>query len=450
MPIAEFLKKIPVFDYSVHCVGIGGIGVSALAELLFEGGFRVSGSDAEINDICRELAQKGIKIAPEGHRAENVPQSGCGAVIMTAATNLNNPEVVELLRMRAMAWSRGEFLGELCRCYQRPVMVAGSHGKSSTAAMLGWMLRKLDVDTGLLIGAKYNSPDERNARLGNGDLLIAEADESDGTHALLSGELALITNIDGDHAWSAEAVAEQEGNFRRFTADFKKTFYIASENSCRVLANCRNAEALSKEKFEYLSSLAPLEMLGYERSNAALALAGIEYLGYDAVKAAEALKSSPGIKRRQMVTAVSGDGKITVLEDYAHHPQELACSLEVMKMRYPEHKLMVVFQPHRYRRLKHYFNDFVRVLSDKGMQVKVLPVFCAWEPPLIDGMESADLVMAINAAGGKAELLNMADLAHCADLLCRAAADEKKPLLIAFIGAGSIDKLAKVLAEKIG
>ena len=84
------------------------------------------------------------------------------------------------------------------------------------------------------------------------------------------------------------------------------------------------------------------------------------------------------------------------------------------------------------------------------MQVKVLPVFCAWEPPLIDGMESADLVMAINAAGGKAELLNMADLAHSADLLCRAAADEKKPLLIAFIGAGSIDKLAKVLADRIG
>ena len=450
MPIAEFLKKIPIFDYSVHCVGIGGIGVSALAELLLEGGFRVSGSDAEINDICRELAQKGIKIAPEGHRAGNVPQSGCGAVIMTAATNFNNPEVVELLRMRAMAWSRGEFLGELCRCYQRPVMVAGSHGKSSTAAMLGWMLRKLDVDTGLLIGAKYNSPDERNARLGNGDLLIAEADESDGTHALLSGELALITNIDGDHAWSAEAVAEQEDNFRRFTADFKKTFYIASENSCRVLANCRNAEALSKEKFEYLSSLAPLEMLGYERSNAALALAGMEYLGYDAVKAAEALKSYPGIKRRQTVTAVSGDGKITVLEDYAHHPQELACSLEVMKMRYPEHKLMVVFQPHRYRRLKHYFNDFVRILSDKDLSVKVLPVFCAWEPPLIDGMESADLVMAINAARGRAELLDMTDLIYCADLLCREAADETAPVLVALIGAGSIDRLAKVLADRIG
>ena len=444
MQPAEFLKKLPISDFSVHCIGIGGIGVSALAELLWEGGFQVSGSDAEFNSICRYLKDLGIAVAPAGHRAENVPAGGCGAVIMTSAVNLNNPEAVELLRHSAIAWNRGEFLGELCRCYRRPVMVAGSHGKSSTSAMLGWILRKLNVDAGLLIGARYNSPD-RNARLGNGDILVAEADESDGTHALQTGELALITNIDGDHAWDDAAIAEQERKFRIFAGNFCKTFYIASENTCRILASCSNAEAVSPEKFKYLDSLIPGKMLGYERSNGILALAGAEYLGCDLFKAAEALNSYPGIQRRQSVIATANEGKLTVLEDYAHHPQELACSLEVMKMRYPEHKLIAVFQPHRYRRLLRYFKDFVRILSDQSLKVYVLPVFCAWEQPLIDGLESADLVNAINSEGGSAELLDIDDPGKTAAKLIRQNS-ESDPALLALIGAGDIDRLAGALA----
>ena len=267
MQTAEFLKKIPIADYSVHCVGIGGIGVSALAELLHEGGFRVSGSDAEYNESCAYLAGLGIKVAPGGHREENVPPGGCGAVIMTAAASLNNPEVAAILRNNAMAWRRGEFLGELCRCYKRPVMVAGSHGKSSTSAMLGWMLRKCNVDAGLLIGARYNNA-ERNARLGNGDLLVAEADESDGTHALLAGELALITNIDGDHAWNGTELDEQERRFRIFAGNFRKTIYMADPNTNRVLDGCRNTAALAEDKIKYLETLVPANLLGYERRNA--------------------------------------------------------------------------------------------------------------------------------------------------------------------------------------
>ncbi|MBO5923961.1 MAG: hypothetical protein J6Q81_05545, partial [Lentisphaeria bacterium] len=403
MQRAEFLKKLPVSNNSIHCIGIGGIGVSALAELLHEGGFKVSGSDVEYNSICRYLTNIGVQVAPAGHRAENVPDD-CGAVIMTAAASVNNPEAAKLLQANKMAWSRGEFLGELCRCYQRPVMVAGSHGKSSTSAMLGWILQKLNLNAGLLIGARYNS-DDRNARLGNGDILLAEADESDGTHALLSGELALITNIDGDHAWNDSELKEQERRFRIFAKSFRKTLYVAEPGNCRILGAAGNAEAIPEEKFHYLCSLVPENMLGYERNNAALALAGAEYLQIDLMAAAEALKSYPGIKRRQMVSAISADKHLMVLEDYAHHPRELACSLDVIKMRYPEYDLQVVFQPHRYRRLLHYFNDFVKVLSNKNISVKVLPVFCAWEQPLLDGKESVDLVCAINNAGGNAELL---------------------------------------------
>ena len=446
MQPAEFLKKLPLTDYSIHFIGIGGIGMSALAEILCEGGFKVSGSDAEYNSNCSYLAGMGVKVAPAGHREENIPVGGCSAAIMTSAAALNNPEAVRLLRDNIITWSRGEFLGELCNCYQRAVMVAGSHGKSSTSAMLGWMLRKLGNDAGLVIGARYNG-NERNARLGNGDILVGEADESDNTHALLSGELALVTNIDGDHAWSPEAVAEQEQKFRIFAANFRKTLYIASENCCRIFANSPKAEAVNADKLQYMESLVPGNMLGYERSNAALALVGAEYLGFDPVEAAEALKSYPGIQRRQTVTMVSADKRITVLEDYAHHPRELACSLEVIKLRYPEHKLTVVFQPHRYRRLLRYFDEFVSILSDKSLSVKVLPVFCAWEQPLIDGKESADLVGAINAAGGNAELLGLTNPARSAESLLEECSDGRLAL-IALIGAGDIDRLAKCFSGK--
>ena len=446
MPPAEFLKKLPLTDYSIHFIGIGGIGMSALAEILCEGGFRVSGSDAEYNSSCRYLAGMGVNIAPAGHRESNIPAGGCAAAIMTAAAGLNNPEAVKLLRDNIITWSRGEFLGELCTCYKRTVMVAGSHGKSSTSAMLGWIVRKLGSDAGLVIGARYNS-EERNARLGDGDILVGEADESDGTHALLSGELALVTNIDGDHAWSQEAVAEQEQKFRIFAANFRKTLYIASENTCRIFARCPRAEAINEAELQSAMSLVHANMLGFERSNAALAIIGAEYLGFDPVQAAEALNSYPGIQRRQMVTMVSADKRVTVLEDYAHHPRELACSLEVMKLRYPEHKLTVVFQPHRYRRLLRYFDEFVTILSDKSLSVKVLPVFCAWEQPLIDGRESADLVRAINAAGGNAGLLGLDNPERSAETLLKECADGDLSL-IALIGAGDIDRLAKCFQNK--
>ncbi|MBR7145894.1 MAG: hypothetical protein IKD10_13280 [Lentisphaeria bacterium] len=441
MQVADFLKKLPLSEYTIHFIGIGGIGMSALAEILCEGGFKVSGSDAEYNSTCRYLAGMGVNIAPAGHREENIPADGCAAAIMTSAAQQNNPEAVKLLRDNIITWGRGEFLGELCRCYKRTVMVAGSHGKSSTSAMLGWILRKLGNDAGLVIGARYNSS-ERNARLGSGDILVGEADESDNTHALLSGELALVTNIDGDHAWSKEAVAEQEQKFRIFGANFRKTLYLASENCRRIFANCPNAEPVSEEKFKYMDSLVPGNMLGFERTNAVLALTGAEYLGFDPVMAAEALKSYPGIRRRQTVIMVSPDNCITVLEDYAHHPHELACSLEVIRLRYPAHKLTVVFQPHRYRRLLRYFDDFVRILSDKTLSVKVLPVFCAWEQLLIDGRESADLVAAINAAGGKAELLSLDAPERSAETLLKECPATEQTL-IALIGAGDIDRLTK-------
>ena len=439
MEKTKFLEKLPLPRRSLHCIGIGGIGVSALADLLLAGNFSISGSDCEINDICEDLRKKGAHIAPAGHRVENLPANGCGGAIMTAAVKTGNPEVTELLRQGVMVWSRGEFSAELARCYQRPVMVAGSHGKSSTSAMLGWILCQMGLEPGLLIGAKYSN-NKPNAQPGNGDLLVAEADESDGTHALLYGELALITNIDGDHAWTEAARQKQDSLFQRFASQFTQTLYIASEHTDELLQKKANCHGLRGNELEELKALTPDFMLGHEKTNAALALAAVKYLKLDMFKAQEALKSYPGIKRRNSEICRSPNDKLVLLEDYAHHPREVASSLEIIKERYLHREIVVVFQPHRSQRLQHYFNDFVRIFSDNTLTVQILPVFSAWENPVIDAPDHNTLAQAINNAGGNAESCELLPEVTAEKIFARVAG-KNKSAVIALIGAGDIEKL---------
>lgn len=447
MSKSKILSGLPLKHPSVHCIGIGGVGVSAIAELLLECGCKVSGSDREINDSCRHLSGLGAVIAPAGHREENLPSEPCGGVIMTAAANFNNPEAAAMLRRGVMLWKRGEFLGELARVYDRPVMVAGSHGKSSTSAMLGWIMYKLNIDSGLLLGAKYNG-NYRSARAGSGDILVAEADESDNLLPLLAGEVALISNIDGDHAWSDQERARQESDFRRFACQFKKTIYIESEKTNELFGRQANCTALGKKELSGLDALLPARFAGYERLNAALAVAGAAALQIDVHAAAAALEDYPGIGRRQSQVWQSPDGKISVLEDYAHHPTELAASLAVIKSRYRNCRILVVIQPHRYRRLRCFFREFSSVLSDPALTVKVLPVFSAWEDAPVDALENSDLALSIQRNGGNAEAVdnNFAVLAGKLAAWCR---ENASGAVAALIGAGDISDLTPELIKAL-
>lgn len=432
---------------SVHCIGIGGIGVSAIAELLLECGCRVSGSDTEINSTCRHLSELGAVIAPAGHREENLPEGPCGGVIMTAAASFRNPEAAAMLRRGVMLWKRGEFLGELARVYKRPVMVAGSHGKSSITAMLGWIMHKLDLDHGLLLGAKYNS-EYRNARAGSGDILIAEADESDNLLPMLYGEVALISNIDGDHAWSSAEREQQDGGFRRLAQQFKKTIYIASEKTVGLFGKLANCTALGGAELQAIDALLPERFLGYERLNAALATAGAAALQIAPESAAAALQDYPGIQRRQSQVWQAADKQVTLLEDYAHHPAEASSSLEVIKARYPGRKLLIVFQPHRYQRLRCFFKDFVAVLSDPALTVKVLPVFSAWENAPVDALENSDLAAAIRRSGGNAEAVG-SDYRELACDLARWSYEKTNGAVIVLMGAGDISELTPELIRAL-
>jgi len=446
----DFLHKhLQLESPSVHCIGIGGIGVSAIAEYMLEAGFQVSGSDESYNSNCRRLEELGALIAPAGHRESNVPEN-CGAVVYTAAASNNNCELAKLLRQGATGWKRGEFVGEIALAYQRAVMITGTHGKSSTTAMLGWISTYAGKDPGLLLGAKYSDQSPR-VSVGSGDILVAEADESDDSLGMLRGELALITNVDGDHAWTPQAEKKQQEILQRFARGFKNIIFMDSPRCTQLFGGLAAARALTAVEYAEYEKFVPEFMLGHERSNAVLALAGAEYLDVDLSIAAEALKKYPGIDRRLQEIYRSADGSITVVNDYAHHPTELASAIDVVRARYgADSSLLVVFQPHRYQRLHRYWDEFVALLSRPELTVKILPVFSAWEFQFIDALDSRQLTDAVKKAGGNAELLSgdhqQNALALAAEVLEKKA---QAPLTVLIAGAGDVEKMVLPLADAL-
>lgn len=433
-------QKLQLKERRVYCLGIGGVGVSALAELLKLAGCEVAGSDLTYNEYCRHLEDIGVAVAPQGHRESNVPTEKFDAVIVSGAVGFSNPEVSLLLRRDcAMNWERGEALGELSRCFKRTVSVAGAHGKSSVTAMLGWILRQTGVDAGLLIGASY-SDDSPRVTLGNGDILVTEADENYHSLPMLQGELALITNIDGDHAWTAEALEQQEREFRMFCRTHRHQIAIESENTRRVLGDVDTVQYLGKKELAQLDALVPERFLDYERINAALAIAGAMHLNVEGSQAGAALASYPGINRRQ--TLLLETDKLQVWEDYAHHPAELSASLQVLKKRAGSRRLLVIFEPHRFERLNKYFDLFADILSDPAVDVMLMDVFSAWQVEKLDVRDSADLAAAVNKLGGNAQLLQ-GTAESMAVKVQQELAQSSSPRAAAFIGAGNVHETVK-------
>lgn len=438
-------QRLNLKNNRIFCVGAGGVGVSALAELLVQAGCQIYGSDMTCNSYCRHLESLGVKIAPAGHRAENVPPLKFDALIATGAVNFSNPEIALLLARDGVTplW-RGEALGELICCFERGVAVAGSHGKSSVTAMLSWILHKHNIDSGVLIGASY-ADDSPRVLMGNGDILVTEADENDRGLTMLQGELALITNIDGDHAWTAEALEEQERDFRTLSRQFRHTICIDSPNTRRVLEAYPGIDYLGGARLAELDAMVPERFVDYERSNAALAIAGAEYLGVPAALAAQYIESYPGIKRRQCLLYSSE--QIMLWEDYAHHPAELAGSLRVLAKRAGSRRQVVVFEPHRYERLSKYFDEFVNILSDPELDVRVMDLFAAWKMAGVDAVSSNDLAAAVNRKGGHAQLLSGRNYPVMADQLLAELLADGCARQVALIGAGNVHTLAAEMTD---
>lgn len=372
-------------DGAVHLVGCGGAGCAPLARILHRKGFRVSGSDLEENRETERLRSLGIPVFIGPHRKENLPEGRRLLVIHTSAADRErNPELQAAAERGARILRRGEALAAVAALYPRTVSVSGSHGKTSVTAMIAWALRELGAAPGYLIGGSVNTWDS-SGEAGDGRFFVTEGDESDGTHALLRSELAIVTNIEDDHVWSLGGIEVLEDNFRRFARRAERLLYWAGPVPDRLYAD--RSDAVRLTGFE---PVFPPEMMSsqgdFQLCNLYTALRAVEILGFPREEIISALARFPGVGRRMTVHLDTPDLKI--VEDYAHHPTELRASLAAFRKTEPKRRLVVVFQPHRYARLERYFSEFAEELR-KADLVFIAPVFAAWCP---DGsVTSADL-----------------------------------------------------------
>jgi UDP-N-acetylmuramate--alanine ligase len=420
MATADFAKRYP----RVHFVGIGGTGMSGIAEVLCTLGYQVSGSDTADNAVTRRLSQLGASVHRD-HAAANVLGTDC--VVVSSAIRDDNPELMEARAQRIPVVPRAEMLAELMR-FRRGVAVAGTHGKTTTTSLLASVLAEGGLDPTFVIGGQLLAAGA-NARLGQGEWLVAEADESDGSFLRLTPLIAIVTNIDADH------LENYGGDFARVQAAFSEflhrlPFYglaVLGIDDAEVAALAANtprhvmtygfdpqadvrAEDVTQTGARMRFTLClpedtrcqvTLALPGRHNVQNALAAAAVGWqLGVEPAKIARALEGFAGIGRRFNLLAqcrLPGGGTVTLVDDYGHHPKELAAVFEAARGGWPDRRLVVAFQPHRYSRTRDLFDDFAAVLSEVDALV-LTEVYPAGEAPIV-GADARSLARAIRARG---------------------------------------------------
>lgn len=447
----------------VHFVGIGGIGMSGIAEVLLTLGFTVTGSDLRASAVTERLAARGARIA-FGHAPENV---GAAKVVVTSsAVRRDNPEVAEALRRGVPVIPRAEMLAELMRM-KHSVAVAGSHGKTTVTAMLAHIASEAGLDPTAVIGGRLSSFGA-SARLGRSDLMVVEADESDRSFLLLLPTLAVVTNIDWEHVDCYPTLQDLRDAFLQFAN--RVPFYGA----CVVCGDDPNVRAIlprmnrrtityglgegcayravpldvpSGERFEVwvegrLRGEVSLLLLGrHSVLNALAAVASAEEMGVAFADARAALATFSGAERRfQFKGEACG---VRVVDDYGHHPTEIAATLEAARRFAGEGRVVALFQPHRYTRLAAFLQDFAEVLSEADLAV-VTEVYPAAEEP-IPGVEGRALVDRIASIGR----VPVHFCAQVADLPGYVAPLLEGGDLVLTMGAGSITQVGDRLLEQL-
>ena len=408
----------------VHFIGVGGTGMSGIAEVMCTLGYQVSGSDKADNAVTRRLAKLGIAVHRE-HAAANVLGTDC--VVVSSAIKPDNPELLEARAQRIPVVPRAEMLAELMR-FKRGIAVAGTHGKTTTTSLTASVLAEGGIDPTFVIGGQLLAAGA-NARLGSGDWLVAEADESDGSFLRLNPQIAIVTNIDADH------LENYGGDFAQVQAAFDEfmhrlPFYglavlciddpevaaLAERTPRHVMtygfsemADVR-AEEVSQQgaRMRFTLSLpdgarcpVTLALPGRHNVQNALAAAAVAWqLGIEPTAIARALEGFAGIGRRFNLlsqTPLEKGGMVTVVDDYGHHPKELEAVFEAARGGWPDKRLVVAFQPHRYSRTRDLFDDFAAVLSTADAVV-LTEVYAAGETP-VSGADARSLARAIRARG---------------------------------------------------
>ncbi len=455
-----YLKK-----YHIHFVGIGGIGMSGIAELLLNLGYKVSGSDLKTSDLTRRLQHLGGTIY-EGHAEEQI--EGADVVVTSSAVRFDNPEVAGAKKASVPVIPRAEMLAELMRL-KYSVAVAGAHGKTTTTSLVTAVLAAGGLDPTVVIGGKLKGIGA-NAVLGKGDFIVAEADESDGSFLKMSPTIAVVTNIDREHLDYYEDMEAIQEAFLEFI--HRIPFYglavlcLDNEPIQSLIPRLRKrfttygmsvqADFQVKDvSFEGLKSRFRVyfkeQKLGsmvlnlpgiHNVSNALAAVAVGMELGIPFGKIRETLASVQGVQRR---LEIKGDVRgVTVVDDYGHHPTEIKTTLEAVKEGWPNRRTVVVFQPHRYTRTQALFDEFTRAFYQSDVLL-VLPIYAASEPEL-EGVTGRLLAEEIQAHGHK-EVHYVEDLEAVPEVLDGIL---KPGDLLLTLGAGDVWKAGEKVMERLG
>jgi UDP-N-acetylmuramate--alanine ligase len=451
---------------TIHFVGIGGAGMAGIAEVLLNLGYVVTGTDLKPTSVTERLRSLGARIH-EGHAAEHL--GAADVVVVSSAVAADNPEIVAAHARRIPVVRRAEMLGELMR-FRYGIAIAGTHGKTTTTSLIASVLAEGGVDPTFVIGGRLASANA-NAKLGSGKYLVAEADESDASFLHLQPMIAVVTNIDADHLgtydndlgrlkqgfleflhnlpfYGLAVLCSDDDNTRELIRQVGRrvTSYGFGERADIRAVDVERLGMRTRFRVESKERRAPLtvelNLPGLHNvSNSLAAVAVAAELGIDDAPLKKALAEFSGVDRRLEVhgTVTTAAGRVTFVDDYGHHPTELAATIAAARDAWPGRRLVVCFQPHRYTRTLALLDDFAQVLSTVDALV-LTNVYSAGEKPLA-GADGKSLARAVRVRGA-VEPIFIEELAELPNVLAQVLrADD----VVLTLGAGSIGAIAPTL-----
>lgn len=414
----------------VHCIGIGGIGVSALARLFASQGHEVSGSDLSTSSLTDDLQREGIKISVGESRAENVPDD-VDRVIYTVAVGPENPEVRKAKDLGTILQTYPEALGELSRNFFT-IAVTGSHGKSTTTSLLALMLIKAGLDPTVIVGTMLAEFGGSNFRAGKSKYLVIEADDFNRSFYNYTPQITIINNVDAEHLdtyGNIDGVVEGFNHYlKQLNADSHAILNSTDPYTSRIADDVKAQISY----FEMPKELWPMRVPGdFNQLNMEAAWMAAQMVGVARKSAEEVSKEYKGAWRRmEKLISKEDRGDTIFFSDYGHHPTEVKATLHAFKEAYPNKALTVVFQPHQMRRLTELFDEFTKAFEDAD-KVILLPTYKVAGRDEKEGKTSEDLYEAIKDKKGE-------DISFVKDI--SRALDELGGGVVVFMGAGSIDQ----------
>ena len=454
----------------IHFIGVGGSGMSGIAEVLLNQGFSVQGTDIEESIATKRLTNQGAKIFTD-HDADNV--IGADVCVVSSAIKIDNPEVVNAKKLKIPIVPRASMLGELMR-FKQGVAVAGSHGKTTTTSMISSVLASAGLDPTYVLGGRLMGA-QTGARLGKGEYLVVEADESDGSFLNLMPVLGVITNIDNDHlAFYGNNIEKLRSAFVSFVHKlpfYGTVFSSSGDETVRLLAPkfgrktilvgeqeesdirainiksdvLRTKFSVRQKNYNDLKIILPMPGK-HNVINSLFAVAVARELGIVDESIKKGLLKYKGVERRFQyhgVFSTSCGKEFKLIDDYGHHPTEIKVTLKACKEAFPNQRVLLIFQPHRYSRTRDLFDEFTKVLSEVNSLI-LLPVYPAGEDEIM-GADSKTLARSIRILKKVNPLVVSNDI-EALDIIFSILESGDIMLLM---GAGSISGLTKLIKNKV-